>query len=86
MRPGTALTYRIASLVERATDGTVSRNTVLEQRQSLINAGISSLAYLRLIDAIENEFGVYVDLEDETAWLDTVADIADYVVARDIER
>jgi acyl carrier protein len=43
---------------------------------SLRTLGYSSLSYMRLIDAIENELGVYLDPELETESLDTVAGIA----------
>jgi acyl carrier protein len=84
MEPRAGLETRIASLVEQATEGTVSRDDALVQGRGLIDAGISSLSFLRLVDAIENEFGVYVDLEDESASLGSVVGIADYIVAQGV--
>jgi acyl carrier protein len=48
---------------------------------SLRSLGYSSLSYMRLIDAIENEFGVWIDPSLEAEGLDTVAGLATVVRA-----
>ncbi|MEN3610097.1 acyl carrier protein [Plantactinospora sp. ZYX-F-223] len=70
---------RIAELVVEASDGTVSGAQLSQDATVLTEIGLTSLSYLRLIDAIENEFGVYIDLEEAAGKLGTVREIADYV-------
>jgi acyl carrier protein len=73
---------RVARLVEEATEGVVSSEVAYVTDTRFLELGMSSLSYLRLIDAVENEFGVYVDLEDDTASLITAKGIAAYVEAQ----
>ncbi len=73
------LAQRVAVLVEQATGGTVNQDRALEAKGTFLEIGMTSLAYLRLIDSVENEFGVYVDLEDETVTLNNVETFAAYI-------
>lgn len=77
--PSAEVTHQIAELIETASEGTVSRADALAARSKLTDLGLSSLAYLRLIDSIENEYGVYVDLEEAIGKLGTAPEIAEYL-------
>lgn len=65
------LRHRLAELVATATDGEVEAAEVLAGRATLPELGVTSLGYLRLIDAVEREFGI--DLEPDG--LDTLDDL-----------
>ncbi|MGW0605833.1 phosphopantetheine-binding protein [Streptomyces sp. NPDC002644] len=58
------LEERLADMVSAATDGQLSAAEVLGCRASFAELGVSSLALLRLADALEEEFGLQVDLGD----------------------
>jgi acyl carrier protein len=66
------LAERTADLVVTASDGIVSREQALASGPTLTEQGLTSLAYLRLIDALETEFGVYIDLEDALNTVDSL--------------
>jgi acyl carrier protein len=72
----------IANLVEHASDGLISAAEALKPDTDLQERGLSSLAFLQLVDAIENEVGVYVDLEEDIQFMRTVAGITRYVEAQ----
>jgi acyl carrier protein len=72
----------IAGLVERASDGLISAAEALKPDTDLQELGLSSLAFLQLVDAIENKLGVYVDLEEDIQFMRTVAGITRYVQAQ----
>ncbi|NUW36732.1 acyl carrier protein [Nonomuraea sp. SMC257] len=55
------LRERLAGLVAEATDGEVEAADVLAGPARLTDLGVTSLGLLRLIDAVETEFGVEVD-------------------------
>ncbi|UJW29805.1 acyl carrier protein [Saccharothrix sp. AJ9571] len=76
---GSPLQTRIAELTAEASGGTLSASGALTGSESLTQQGLTSLSYLRLIDAIETEYGIYVDLEEATGRLGTVEKIAEYV-------
>ncbi|MFJ8581031.1 acyl carrier protein [Micromonospora sp. NPDC093277] len=73
---------RIVALVVTASEGTVAGPDLAAEETRLTELGLTSLSYLRLIDAIENEFGVYIDLEEADGKLGTVRELADYVSAQ----
>jgi acyl carrier protein len=66
------LRERLAAMIAAASDGEVAAGDILDPDASLRALGLSSLGYLRLIDAIETEFGVAVDLAGDPSALDTV--------------
>ncbi|GAA2288401.1 hypothetical protein GCM10010149_38800 [Nonomuraea roseoviolacea subsp. roseoviolacea] len=55
------LRERLAGLVAEATDGEVEAADVLAGPARLADLGVTSLGFLRLIDAVETEFGAEVD-------------------------
>lgn len=71
------LQTQVAALVEAASDGDVRRSDVMAPGASLSAAGLGSLGFLRLIDAIEREFGVEIDPDGDFSELDGVEVIAE---------
>ncbi|WP_067171722.1 phosphopantetheine-binding protein [Microtetraspora niveoalba] len=74
------LRERLAELVSRASDGELAAADLLASDRSLPALGVTSLVYLRLIDAIEVEFGCDVDLDGP--FLDTLDSLAGHLAAR----
>ncbi|WP_066937567.1 acyl carrier protein [Microtetraspora fusca] len=74
------LRERLAELVSRASGGELAAADVLASDRSLPALGVTSLVYLRLIDAIEVEFGCDVDLDGP--FLDTLDGLADHLANR----
>ncbi|MEV2265219.1 acyl carrier protein [Nonomuraea africana] len=56
---------RLAELVEESSDGALTANEALAASVPLSALGLTSVGQMRLIDAIESEFGVEVDLTEE---------------------
>jgi acyl carrier protein len=73
------LTQTIARLVTQASAGSISEEQAACPGTNLSEQGLSSLSYLKLIDAIEIELGVYIDLEGDLAFMTSVQTIAEYV-------
>ena len=61
---------RVATLVSTATDGDVTSAEILASGGSLAALGVGSLAVLRLIDALDDELGVQLDLDEPGTDLD----------------
>jgi acyl carrier protein len=74
--PVDKLRERVAELVAVTSSDGISAAVALEPGSTLTDKGMTSLGYLRLIDAIETEFGIYVDLEADSTFLETVHGIA----------
>ncbi|MET7996128.1 acyl carrier protein [Amycolatopsis sp. NPDC005232] len=72
----------VANLVAESSDGVMTAADATRPGHTLVELGLSSLAYLRLIDAIENRYGVYIDLEEAAGKLGTVEQIVDYMVSQ----
>ncbi|GAT68155.1 acyl carrier protein [Planomonospora sp. ID91781] len=53
---------RLAEMVEAASGGRLPAGEVLRSEGSLAALGLASLELLRLVDAVEDEFGVVLDL------------------------
>ncbi|MEQ4721521.1 acyl carrier protein [Nonomuraea sp. B19D2] len=66
---------RLAGMIAKAADGAVDPAEVLAGQARLSDLGVTSLAYLRLIDAVEAEFGVELD----PAAVDSLDALVDYV-------
>ncbi|GAA2853746.1 hypothetical protein GCM10010517_11620 [Streptosporangium fragile] len=56
---------RLAAMVAAASDGAVTAQEALTATVPLSALGVTSLAQMRLIDAVETEFGVEIDLSDD---------------------
>lgn len=77
------LRQRLAELISVACDGEVSAERIARDADSPLAAlGVGSLARLRLIDAIEDEFGLFVEADDIFEALETLSALADWLGAR----
>ncbi|WP_143590696.1 acyl carrier protein [Thermoactinospora rubra] len=70
---------RLAALVEESSDGEVTAREAMASGLPLSALGLTSIARMRLIDAVEAEFGVEVDLSEEGL---AVLDDLDLLAAR----
>jgi acyl carrier protein len=77
--PRDAIRARLAQLVAVACDGEVTAAEVAGWTGSLAALGAGSLAQLRLVDAVEREYGVQLDLDRSTAFLSTVDKLTDHL-------
>ncbi len=73
----TQLRQRLADLVAVATDGEVGSADVLGGQFTLRDLGVSSVAHMRVIDAVDREFGVELD----PGRMDTLDDLVAQVEA-----
>ena len=78
MTATTELRQWLAELVAQVLDGQLSPDEA-ERAGSLAEAGIGSLEALRIIDAVEREFGVTLRLDADLANLDSIAGLAQLV-------
>jgi acyl carrier protein len=69
----------VTNLAVRASEGDLAADALRTTDRSLSELGMSSLAYLRLIDSIENEYGVYLDLEEAGDKFRTLHGIVDHM-------
>lgn len=80
------LRQQLAEMIAAASDGNVSVVDVLAARHPLSALGLTSLARIRLIDAIEDSFGVDLDLDEDLSYFEHVdvltARLADRLAAR----
>ncbi|MFG1810665.1 acyl carrier protein [Streptomyces sp. NPDC049040] len=72
-----AIKERLAQLVAESSDGAITAEQALTSGTPLSDLGLGSLSRMRLIDAVEDEYGVEIDLDD-AGWdlvddLDTLA-------------
>ncbi|ACZ89546.1 acyl carrier protein [Streptosporangium roseum] len=77
-----ALAARIAGMISTACDGRLTSEEILASGTSLSALGVTSLALLRLIDAVEDEFDVTLDLGGGAPYLDSFPLLVGYVAAR----
>ena len=74
---------RLAELISVACDGEVSAARIAQDAGLPLSAlGIGSLARLRLIDAIEDEFGLLVEAGDILEALESLSTLADWLCRR----
>jgi acyl carrier protein len=79
---GAGIKQRLAELVASASDGTVTAREALAATVPLTALGVTSLAQMRLIDAVETEFGVEIDLTGESVdLLDDLDLLTAFVIA-----
>ncbi|WP_113698731.1 acyl carrier protein [Nonomuraea lactucae] len=60
-----AIKERLAALVAESSDGAITVEEAMATTVPLTALGLTSIGQLRLVDAIESEFGVEVDLSEE---------------------
>jgi len=76
------LRSQLAELISVACDGEVSAARIAQDADfPLASLGVGSLARLRLIDAIEDEFGLFVEADDIFEALETLSALADWLSA-----
>lgn len=76
-----ALRTKILGLAIAAGDGSVTAADLAAADYSLRDVGYSSLSYMRLIDSIENEVGVYLDPEAAIEHYETIDSVTALVLA-----
>jgi acyl carrier protein len=69
----------LADMIAEASDGEVSAEEALAGDHSLAALGLGSLALIRLIDAIEDTFGVDVDLGADMPSFERVDTLASHL-------
>jgi acyl carrier protein len=69
----------LADMVAEASDGEVSAELALTSDHSLSALGLTSLGLIRLIDAIEDTLGVYLDLGADQPSLDRFDTLASHL-------
>ncbi|MGI5282877.1 acyl carrier protein [Nonomuraea polychroma] len=74
---------RLAALVAESSDGAITAEEAMAATVPLTALGLTSIAQLRLADAIEAEFGVAVDLTEEgLALLDDLDGMSRHLAGR----
>ncbi|MCW6004198.1 acyl carrier protein [Micromonospora sp. CPCC 205371] len=73
------LRHELAALVAEASDGQISVAEALAESESLGLLGLTSMGYVRLIQAVERRYGVAVEVDDALSTLDTVPALAAYL-------
>ena len=81
----TGLREDLARLVAEASEGQVSADETLAGDATLPALGVSSLVYLRLIDAVETEYGVSLDLDGDLSYLDTLDGLARHLAEQGVD-
>jgi acyl carrier protein len=71
-------------MVADASDGEVTADEVLAAEYPLPALGITSITQIRLIDAIEETFGIDIDLDAGVSFLHNLNAMADYLADRDV--
>lgn len=73
------ISARIRSLVIECCESEITEADIETTEGGLAQLGFTSLSYIRLLDAIENECGVYIDLESEDNRLRNVGGLIEVV-------
>ncbi len=71
----------LADMIADASDGEITAEQALAGDHSLAALGLTSLALIRLIDAIEDSFGVDLDPGADPSSFDSVDTLADRVAS-----
>ncbi|MFF2554231.1 acyl carrier protein [Nocardia sp. NPDC058058] len=79
------LTGTVSALVATATDGTIDADTARRSEHTFADAGMTSLSFLRLIDALEITYGLEIDLETDLDSMRTVALIVAYLAKQGVK-
>ncbi len=74
-----ALRAKLIALAVESGDGNFSEQDVTAAQGSLRSLNYSSLSYMRLIDAVENELGVYLDPEADNALFENIESLTELV-------
>lgn len=71
----------LADMVAEASDGAVTAADALAGQHPLSALGLTSLARIRLIDAIEDSFAIDLDLEADLSSFEYVGALADHLAS-----
>lgn len=80
----TDLHHDLADLIAEASDGQITAAQALADPVPLGLLGLTSLGYVRLIQAVERRYGVAVEPDDDLAALDTVEALVEYLRERGV--
>lgn len=69
----------LADMVAEASDGEVSAEQALTSDHTLSALGLTSLGFIRLVDAIEDTFDVYLDLGPDMPSFDRFDSLASHL-------
>ena len=69
----------LADMISQVSEGEIGTEDALAGDYTLSALGLTSLAQIRLIDAIEDTFGVEVDLSGDLAVFERVDTLADHL-------
>jgi acyl carrier protein len=75
----------LADMIADASDGEVSAEQALAADCSFTALGMTSLAQLQFIDAIESEFGIDIDPDSDLFFHGTILDLTEYLAERGAE-
>ncbi|MEU3556118.1 acyl carrier protein [Streptomyces fragilis] len=78
---GTGLHEQIEHLVEVATGKVVTVADLRASGGALDRAGVNSIGYINLMEALEQRFGVVIDPEADPQYLVSIESIAQFVRA-----
>lgn len=84
-RTDVELATEITELIVTASSGVVTGPQVQDESSNLLEKGFSSLSFLQLIDALETQYGVYIDLEGDTRFLGRVSGIVRFLRDQNID-
>ncbi|MFH8476218.1 hypothetical protein [Streptomyces sp. NPDC018000] len=79
VNPPNDIRSRIVRIVLGSAEGDLTEQDLAAANWSLAGVSYSSLAYIRMIDTVENELGVYLDPEEESERFETLDSIVDLV-------
>jgi MbtH protein len=86
LRPARPLIRQdLAALIEKVSDGQLAAAEILAADDSFVALGLSSLALVRLIDAVEAEFGVEMGPGSEAA-LGDLAQLTTYIATQQLSQ
>lgn len=72
---------RVAELVAVVSDGHISAVDALVPGRSLGDLGLTSIGYLRLIDAVEDEYNILIDVDELGEGMFSVQGLTDFILS-----
>ncbi|GLZ29304.1 hypothetical protein Lesp02_14940 [Lentzea sp. NBRC 105346] len=73
------LRARIVRIVVESAEGDLSEQDLVAAGGSLPGVSYSSLSLIRMIDAVENQLGVYLDPDSDSARFETIDSLVELV-------
>jgi acyl carrier protein len=75
---------RLATIVAEVSDDEVAAADLLAVRRPFAAFGVTSLTQLRLLDAVEAEFGIDIDMGGDLSFLDSLDGLMSYLRDRGV--